>query len=153
MDDKRLQNILRHISSVQQDTLILGNKLIEAGEEAVGRQLIANGLIHDNSKLSGIEWLYLHEGVEPEKFQLALTQHQTTNPHHPEFHPGGIKEMPRVYVAEMVCDWHTRASEFGSDLREWIKDKAVKKFHFSTSCHIYKEVKDLVDLLLEKRFA
>jgi hypothetical protein len=152
---ERLDNILRHIENVRDDCLLLGERLISQGEEDVGRLLIANGLIHDNSKFYGIEWLYLNEETQekdPEKFQLALTQHVSTNKHHPEFWPGGIDEMPREYKAEAICDWHARSSEFGTDLRDWVKQKAVKKFKMNHSGRTYKEIKELLDLLLEKKF-
>lgn len=153
---KRLDKILRHIDNVREDCLHLAGRLAEKGEEDVAVKLIANGYIHDNSKLRGIELLYLNDETQdkdPEKFKLAINQHVTTNPHHPEYWSGGIDEMPREYKAEMVCDWHSRSSEFGTDLREWVKAKATKKFKMNHSGRTYKEIKELIDLLLERRFA
>lgn len=135
---------------------MLGQRLIKEGEVPFGLELIANGNIHDNSKFHGIEWLYMHDDVlkdDPTKFKMALQQHITTNKHHPECWAGGIDGMPRIYIAEMVCDWHARSSEFGTDLREWIKDKACKKFSMSCSGKIYKQIKDFLDLLLDRSFA
>ena len=60
--------------------------------------------------------------------------------------------MPKVYVAEMVCDWYARSSEFGNDLRDWIKDKATKKFDMTVQSRVYKEIKDMVDILLDVTF-
>ena len=57
---------------------------------------------------------------------MGIRHHAETNPHHPEYWHG-IENMPKVYIAEMVCDWYARSNEFGSDLREWVKDKATKK--------------------------
>lgn len=152
--DKQLESVLRHIERVREDCETLGKTLIEEGEPDLGRQLVANGLIHDNSKLHGIEWLYLNcetKKDHPEKFALAVAQHQTTNPHHPEYWYS-IEDMPRVYVAEMVCDWRSRSSEFSSDLRDWIKDSASKRYKFSLRGRVYKEIKEFVDLLVEKPF-
>jgi hypothetical protein len=152
---KRLDKVLRHIDNVRDSCLLLGERLIVRGEEEMGRKLIANGHIHDNSKLHGVEWLYLHDDVqesEPEKFKLALMEHVQTNPHHPEYWSGGIDTMPRLYKAEMVCDWHARSSEFGTDLREWAKGKAVRKYKMNHSGRTYKEIKELLDLLLERKF-
>lgn len=139
--------------------MLLGGRLIENGEVDLGRMLIANGYIHDNSKFYGIEWEYLNcnEWPFPEEkrslFEAALHQHVTTNKHHPEYWgAGGIEEMPRLYLAEMTADWKSRSAEQGSDLMEWVKEKATKKFHFSTSGRVYKELKDFIELLLEKRF-
>jgi hypothetical protein len=152
--DKRLDILLRHISNVREDCEVLGLKLIKQGEETLGRQLIANGLIHDNSKFSGIEWEYLHTDVKeinPEAFKLALQQHQTTNPHHPEYW-GDINSIPRLYVAEMLCDWHARSSDFGTDLWDWVKETAVPKYKLSTSGKVYKQLKEFMGMLLERSF-
>ncbi len=150
-----LNNILRHIENVKQNCELIAEKLIRNSEFDLGKDLIQNSLIHDNSKLSGIEFLYLREDTKtdkPELFIAALHQHNSTNPHHPEFYVGGIKEMPRVAIAEMVSDWKARSEEFGSDLMEWINESATKKFQFSKQCKIYKDIKDFVKLLLDKKF-
>lgn len=150
----RLDTVLRHIKHVQDNAFLLGERLIDRGEIELGRGLIKNGQVHDNSKLSGIEWLYLHADVkdkEPEKFELAAQMHITTNCHHPEYW-GTINEVPRIYVAEMVCDWAARSSEFGNDVRQWIKESATKKYQFKTSGKVFKEVKEFLELLLDPSF-
>lgn len=156
-DDKQdhLKSVLRHIDHVRESCLILGERLIELGEGDCGLELIANGQVHDNSKLSGIEWEHLTESSredKPELFLLALKQHWDNNAHHPEHWAGSIKDMPRVFLAEMVCDVKSRASEFGTDIRDWIKDELTKKYELSKSGREYKEIKDLLDILLEKGF-
>jgi len=150
----RLKAVVRHITHVQQSCTLLGERLIASGEVEIGHALLANGFIHDNSKLRGAEWLYLHDDVKeyaPELFHAALQQHIHTNPHHPECW-GGISEMPRLYLGEMVCDWHARSSEFGTGLREFIKEVATKRFDFKVQGKIYKEIKKLVDMLLDPAF-
>jgi hypothetical protein len=151
---KRLDTLLRHIHNVQSNCQLLADRLIEKGEADFAKTLIANGLIHDNSKFYGIEWEYLHQDVKesnPEAFLLASKQHVSINPHHPEYWLH-ISNVPRIYVAEMICDWSARSSEFGSDLRVWIKDKATKKFDFTVQSKTYKEVKEFVDLMLDPSF-
>lgn len=154
----RLENLLRHISHVRENCELLGGRLIESGQEENGLRLIANGQIHDNSKFFGIEWEFLNDNTWPydnvdeqEMFEVALRQHVRGNPHHPEFW-GKIKEMPRFYLAECVCDWAARSSEQGTDLREWVKEKATKKFGFTIRSYTYREIKGFVDLLLERKF-
>ena len=88
----------------------------------------------------------------PKEFELALFQHTSTNPHHPEYWNNGVQGMHEVYVAEMVCDWHARSSEFGSDLRTWVKESASKKFEFSLTSKVYKSIKGYLDLLLDSPF-
>lgn len=152
--EARLKAIVRHITHVQQSCTLLGERLISSGEEQIGHKLIAHGFIHDNSKFHGIEWKYLHEDIKtyaPEMFQMALVQHVTSNMHHPEYWDG-IENMPRVYLAEMVCDWHARGSEFGTDLRDFIKSHATKRFGFTLQGRVYRDIKNLVDLLLDPSF-
>jgi hypothetical protein len=60
--------------------------------------------------------------------------------------------MSRVAKGEMICDWHARSSEFGTDLRDWVKTKAVKKYKMNHSGKTYKEIKELLDLLLDRKF-
>lgn len=154
-DSKKLDSILRHINNVRDNCLILGEKLIEEGELPLGLKLIANGHIHDNSKFTGIEWAYLNcetKENQPGLFFAALEQHQKTNRHHPEYWPGGIEEMPSIYLAEMVCDVKGRSEEFGSSVLDWIKDECTRKYKFSTSGRVYKEMKRFLDLLIGEKF-
>jgi hypothetical protein len=157
---KRLQSLIRHIEGVQQDCQILGTRLIERGEAEDGRMLIANGFIHDHSKFEGVEWEHLHSKSDP-MFAEAWQHHVTHNQHHPEFWEAlprdarsgsctGIHKMPRVYLAEMVCDWHSRGSELdGGSLRWWIDTYALKKFNFTWDDEVGRQVRDFVELLLE----
>ena len=150
----RFKALQRHVHNVQGNCQILGEKLIERGEKDFALQLIANGYIHDNSKFYGIEWQYLHGDVKetnPELFQAAALQHITTNFHHPEaWH--GISNMPRIYIAEMACDLAARSTEFGNDVREWIRDNATKKYNTTPNCKCYKQLMGFVNLLLEPKF-
>ncbi len=161
MDDKRLSNLLRHIGNVRHDCELLGTKLISQGEEQLGLTLIANGQIHDFSKFFGIEYLHLNGSDWPQAstseqgrvmFSAAITQHVTTNPHHPEYWVGGIKEMPQVYLAEFVCDCHARSSEQGTDITEWMREKATERFGFTTRSLVYGDIRRYLELLLEKKF-
>ncbi len=155
LQEKRLYIVQRHIHNVQENCQILADKLLENGEDDLARLLLANAQIHDNSKLKGIEWKYLHDDVKadkPELFQAALESHWSNNEHHPEFWYGSIQSMPEVYLCEMVADWKSRSSEFGLDLREWVKNKASKKYKFTLQSVVYKKIKRYIDMLLEKEF-
>lgn len=152
-DVKHLHDVLRHIKNVRDNCDLLGERLIEKGEMKLGIRLIALGQIHDYSKIyNENEFKYLRDSWygNPE-FASALLSHISTNLHHPEAW-NSIEEMPRVYVAEMICDWKSRSSEFGGDVVEWVKDKATKKFGFSTKGKVYKEIKELMGILLDKSF-
>lgn len=152
---KKLDKLLRHIKSVQENCLLLGEQLIKNGKEDLGIELIANSMLHDNSKFRGIEWLYLNsetKETKPELFRAALLQHNASNEHHPEFWTGGIQEMSPVYFCEMVADWKTRSEEFGSSVFEWVRGPAMERYKFNTKCRVYKDVKKYLDILLEPSF-
>lgn len=154
---KKIRDIAKHIRNVGDNCLILGEKLIEKGEIDLGRQLIANGFIHDSSKFHGIEFEHmapnqqLTEETAKLKLKLAVQHHNRTNSHHPECW-SGIKYMPRLAVAEMVCDWKSRSEEFGTALREYIEVTATKRWEFTSEDKVYKEIYEFVDMLCAKPF-
>jgi len=153
-EEKPIRALVRHINNVQDECALLAERLIEQGKHTFARSLLANSMLHDNSKFRGIEWEYLDESSKEnnlERFQCAVEQHTRTNPHHPEYWEG-IENMPSVYVAEMVCGWKARSAEFGTDLREWVKEKATKRWGFTTQGRVYKEIKTFLDLLLDDTF-
>lgn len=151
-DEKHLEALLRHVNNVERNCEILGKRIIEAGDFSFGLKLIANGHIHDHSKFRGAEWLYLREGIEGDIKKVVVEQHTLSNPHHPEYW-GSVHDMPKLYVAEMVCDWASRSSEFGNDIRWWINERATVKFGFTESSVVGKQIFSFVDLLLDKPFS
>ena len=152
--EQHLDNLLRHIDMVRQAGVLLGKRLMESGRKDFGRLLIARCYKHDVSKFYGIEWRYLHAGkdVPKEDLQRAIQQHQETNSHHPEHH-GGFENMGEMDVAEMVCDWYARSQEFGTGLRDWIKNTAIDRFHIDTESEQYVWVEKFVEMMLEDSFA
>lgn len=149
--ERHLNAVKRHIEGVYHNCVLLSDRLYENGEKELARELVANGFIHDNSKFYGIEWEYLTseaKELHPTKFKEAIIHHQTHNKHHPEYW-GSIQDMPRLYVAEMVCDVKTRSNEFGKDIREWVKTVAVDKYNFTLKSRVYREIKYFLDLILE----
>lgn len=148
-DIKKIQIVLEHIKHVQENTQRLGYKLIEIGENKLGRDLIANGLIHDNSKLKGIEFDVLFSNSE--LLKEAVNHHSSINPHHPEFW-GSIHKMPDLYLAEMVCDCKARSSEFGTDIRNWFESEAALKYGYNTNDVVYDTIMKYLNLLVYKPF-
>lgn len=152
---RKVDALYRHIEEVQRNCRLLGERLIERGDEELGVHLIRNALVHDQSKFSGIEWDYLMGTSETEEdklhLALAIKHHNRTNLHHPEAWLG-IHHMPSVYIAEMVCDWKARSSEFGSSLMSWIDDGAAKRFNFTKREKVYKEIISYTKLLLDEPF-
>lgn len=147
--EEKINAVLSHIDNVRRNCNKIGLKLISMGEIEMGRMLISNGQIHDNSKLSGIEFEHLFAGdpLLPE----VVSHHAKTNPHHPEFW-GSIHKMPEIYIAEMVCDCAARSSEFGTDVRKWFSDTSAKKYGFSMEDHVGELILKYLDLLLARPF-
>jgi hypothetical protein len=106
--------------------------------------------MHDVSKFTGIEWDYLHIGPDVQQVDLdhAVKQHRRTNSHHPEYH-GGVENMTPLDIAEMVCDWYGRAQEFGTDLRQWVREQAVDRYEIDTNTHHGRWIMECIDLLLK----
>lgn len=54
-------------------------------------------------------------------FDLAWTHHYSVNPHHPEFwiRPSGVEPMPKIFIAEMLCDWAAMSMQFHSSTEGW----------------------------------
>lgn len=149
---EKLDKLLRHIELVRATALLLGEKLIQQGDMRFGLDLIANSLAHDQSKFHGIEWEYLVGGTfDNEATRLAASHHVRTNLHHPEYW-GGIEQMPRIHVAEMVCDWYARSMEFGENVRDFVRERAMERFAISRQSKVYRWIKEFLDLILEKPF-
>jgi hypothetical protein len=154
---ERINYVDRHIKNVKDNCFLLGIEIIKRGEIELGHKLIANGIIHDASKFSGIEFEYLSKEIPTEenaklKMKMAIHHHQKTNPHHIEYWSGGIKEIPKVYLCECICDWKSRSEEFGTNLREWIDEEALKRWDFTKDDDVYKEIMEFVDILCPKPF-
>lgn len=154
----KIRSISRHIRNVSDNCLILGEKLIVRGDIELGKQLIANGFEHDHSKFKGIEFEYMAPGIPSNeesakiKLKMAIHQHQITNPHHVEYWPNGIEDMPELYLAEMVCDIKARSEEFGTDIREYIDTKAIIRWNIQKTHLKYKRLMEFVDMLCEIPF-
>jgi len=83
-------------------------------------ELVERSNQHDNSKLESPE-VEIFDEFSPKLKELkygsdeynecrthmkvALDHHYANNPHHPEFHKDGIKDMTLIDMIEMLCDW------------------------------------------------
>ena len=146
---EKIEQVLEHIQNVQKNCCKLGIRLIKNGEIELGRMLIANGMMHDNSKFKGIEFDHLFNG-DP-LLADVIKHHATTNQHHPECW-GSIHKMPDIYIAEMVCDCAARSAEFGTDIRIWFSEKATFKYEFTMEDRVGKTISMFLDMLLSPKF-
>ncbi len=146
---EKIEHVLRHIENVQRNCYKLGFKLIKMGDVELGRKLIKNGQIHDNSKFGGIEFehLFHDDPILPD----VIKHHQSINPHHPEYF-SDIKNMPLEYLLEMICDCASRSSEFGTDIRKWFAESATKKYNFSMDDEVGQKITKYLNLLYENPF-
>jgi hypothetical protein len=151
---KHINDLTRHIDLVRDNCLLLGVRLVEAGEIELGVQLIERGYKHDISKFSGIEFKYLHNGpdVPIKELELAIKEHQSQNDHHPEFWTEGVEDMSRAAIGEMVADWFARSQEFGTSLRNWIDEEAIVRYNINKRGKQYKWIKEFLDILLNDPF-
>ncbi len=151
---EHLANLQRHIDIVREACILMGNRLIEQGRTQIGVGLISRGYKHDASKFNGIEFQFLHHGLDvaQEVLPLVIEHHRVTNDHHPEYWLG-IDNMPEIAVYEMVCDWYGRSQEFGTGLKEWITTVAVSKYNIKRRSQVKKWIDNAVKLLLVNSFA
>ena len=151
---EKLERLIRHKREVLDNCILLAENIVkEDGREFdFARRLVANAFVHDTTKLTTtIEWNHLTDSDEDgdDMLAVAIREHNESNMHHPESWDG-IKNMPRVYVAEMVCDWKARSSELGTDLCEWIDTKATKRWGFTKRDKVHKDIMWFVNLLIER---
>jgi len=149
----KLQEALRHLKHVHSACELLALRLIERdepGDRELAQILIFNAFTHDLSKLRGIEWQWIHQTEDKEMLLLAISQHQQSNEHHPEFW-GGVDFMPPVRVAEMVADWFARSQEKGTDMKDWVKT-ALKRFDIKPNTKLARHIRQFTDLLLDPPF-
>lgn len=59
--------------------------------------------------------------------------------------------MTEVYI-EMMCDFVSRTTEFGTNVRSWIEGSAIKKYNFTMTDEVGTKISKFVDLVLEKSF-
>jgi hypothetical protein len=145
----RIGKVLNHIQNVQRNCYKLGIKLIKIGEIELGKHLIANGQIHDNSKFKGMEFDHLIAGSQ--FLKEVAKHHASLNPHHPQYW-GRIQNMPEEYLAEMVCDCYARSTEFGTSIFEWFDERAPIIYEYTLNDDVYHKIKYYLGLILEPAF-
>lgn len=148
-DAEHLQSIIRHIKRVEDNCNRLAISL-QKEDFSLALRLVQRGRVHDASKFDSFEFYNLRDTSE--RFKEALWCHHRTNSHHPEHYDDGIKRMSALDIAEMVCDCVARGQEFGTDTRQWFKDRATVKYGFSMDDEIGKMITEYLDLLLTPSF-
>jgi hypothetical protein len=148
---EKLDTLIRHVEEVQKNCQLLAERLIAEDKcnFELAKRLVANGFTHDNSKFFNLEWAHLTlSDNDDELLDVVIKEHNSSSGHHPEYWDG-IRNMPSVAIAEMICDWKARSTELGTDLKEWIDTKATKRWGFTKRDTVYKRIMKYVNLLIE----
>ena len=154
-EQEYLKYISEHIANIKLAHLKYGEQLVKLLN--IGKiELGMNILLHDQSKYSVEEFdayrNYFHtcsdEEKDKESFNRAWEHHYQFNKHHPEHWIDGdnIKDMPNIYIAEMLLDWAAMGMKFGDTAYEYYqKERDKKPFSDTTKktidqvIHIFKE--------------
>lgn len=149
----KIKTIIRHIRKVENNMFLLAEEFQDTDLQ-FALTLIHNARQHDLSKFTGYEFKHLWSDAEPDKFKNALKLHRLLNPHHPECldYLGDIKNMPREYIAEMVCDCFARAQEFGTSVEDWFREEATKKYKFEWNDVTGLQIQEFLRLLTKTKF-
>ena len=151
-DTEHLDDVITHQNHVRENTIKIGKALFAIGRHDLGRRLIARGHVHDYDKFFGIQWKYMRKGNEMNThMSLAIEEHVSTNSHHPEYH-GSIHLMEELDIAELVCDWGARSTEFKTGLQEYIDGNAMEHHKFTKDDKVYKTIMYFKDMLCDKPF-
>lgn len=133
---------------------------LKEGNEEFALLLMKRAFVHDISKLSEYEFhasdaldsFNKHsrnrEYVFSDKEKVFLEEHWKNNRHHPE-HWDDINDMNDIDLAEMVCDWHARSTEFNDDLLAYIKHRQSTRYAFPDN--LYKKILEYANILLSSQ--
>ena len=77
----------------------------------------------------------------------AIELHWKNNRHHPEFF-SDPENMSKLDILEMICDWHSRSVQYGTDLREFVKIRQENRFQFPEN--MIKTIWFYIDVILRE---
>ena len=141
---KQIEDTINHKKLFMDSANLLFKMLVRIGEDEMAIALIRRAAVHDNSKFSLEEIDALSKIADKQEKDDGFTNpdyklnneqldlisiHWKNNRHHPE-HFDSVYDMTTLDVLEMVCDWHARSVEFGTDLIEFVEHRQKNRFHF-----------------------
>lgn len=142
----RIEKIYEHIQNVQENCYKLSKELIRDNQSKLARKLLQRGLKHDSSKFTDLEYFGMYSEDDCLKW-ASIENHRRNNEHHLEYHMTPL-DMSEVDIAEMACDLKARSSEFGTDIREYVKTY-VSERDISVNSKFYKSIIKYLNYILE----
>ena len=142
--EKMIQDTFIHKDLVEKSCRKLARYLesVDAYEHA--KALIERGVVHDNSKIMDEDELRALSSIINDQSSLTdatrslsplnrdfIKLHHKHNSHHPEHYKSCV-DMSRLDVMEMVCDWHARSIQKGTDLMEFVHKQHIPRYKFPT---------------------
>jgi len=146
---ERCSKIFDHIQNVQEFCFKLAVELIKDSQQRLARQLLKRALSHDLSKFSDLEYYGMYSEDKAIK-DLAINNHRSLNPHHIDYHVN-LLDMQEVDLAEMACDLRARSVEFGSSVKDYVKD-FIEFRKISPNSKFYKSVTKYLNMIIEDKF-
>ena len=145
-----LKDITDHIEKVREIGCELADKLIDEGELELARKLLERVFCHDVSKFSSSFIKAMNSGDKEEK-KLAIDWHRTSERHHLSYFNGDTTEMSTVDLAEFSVDLISRAQEFCTDVRDYLKKFCLDR-DISANSYFCKTVNRFFNLVVDKPF-
>lgn len=140
--EKMFRDTLIHKSFVVTSCEKLARYLEKEGAVEHAKMLRERAKIHDNSKISCEEELQALSRIINDKSSLvdsskqlspikqdAIKLHWKHNTHHPE-HYKTVKDMSKLDIMEMCCDWHARSTQYKTDFLKFVEDRQKDRFNF-----------------------
>lgn len=142
--EKMIQDTFIHKDLVENSCRKLARYLEDIGAYEHAKDLIERGIVHDNSKIMDEDELRALSSIINDQSSLTdatkslsplnrdfVKLHYKHNSHHPE-HYKSCADMSRLDVMEMVCDWHARSIQKGTDLMEFVNKQHIPRYKFPT---------------------
>lgn len=157
--DDVLSDTMLHKDLVLASCWKLSRYFLRLGEKEKAIEIVKRGWKHDNSKFKEDELKCLakisdgqkamrHAGAQlPPEMKDYLKLHYERNSHHPE-HWEDVSQMPEMDLCEMVCDWHARSVQFGTDLIKFAKVRQEIRFHFPPE--MFQKILELCEVLVSE---
>lgn len=160
---KQVEDTVKHRKYFFDSALLLFEMLIEIGKDDLALELMRRASVHDHSKFSMEEIEALSSVSEKQKdddgftnpdYKLnkeqenLISKHWANNRHHPE-HFNSIYDMTTLDILEMICDWHARSVEFGTDLLEFVIHRQSNRFHLPSN--LFDSIVGICRLLVQRK--